>query len=73
MMDSNQFHAVCLDTFPPIHYLNDTSRCIQAMVHGLNTAVGATRFAYSYDAGPNAVLLTGDSTVDDGSGVMGVG
>ena len=24
--DSNQFHATCLDTAPPIFYLNDTSR-----------------------------------------------
>ena len=23
--DSNQFHAVCLDTCPPIFYMNDTS------------------------------------------------
>lgn len=23
--DSNQFHAVCLDTLPPIFYMNDTS------------------------------------------------
>jgi diphosphomevalonate decarboxylase len=26
MADSNQFHATCLDTLPPIFYLNDTSR-----------------------------------------------
>ncbi|NXM66688.1 MVD1 decarboxylase, partial [Serilophus lunatus] len=26
MRDSNQFHATCLDTFPPIFYLNDLSR-----------------------------------------------
>jgi len=24
-IDSNQFHAVCLDTSPPIFYMNDTS------------------------------------------------
>ncbi|XVF41317.1 hypothetical protein PTKIN_Ptkin01aG0270900 [Pterospermum kingtungense] len=23
--DSNQFHAICLDTYPPIFYMNDTS------------------------------------------------
>jgi diphosphomevalonate decarboxylase len=27
MIDSNQFHAVCLDTYPPIFYMNDISRC----------------------------------------------
>lgn len=27
MQDSNQFHAVCLDTHPPIFYMNDVSRC----------------------------------------------
>jgi diphosphomevalonate decarboxylase len=26
MADSNQFHATCLATLPPIFYLNDTSR-----------------------------------------------
>ncbi|RYH15523.1 hypothetical protein EON65_31635 [archaeon] len=26
MQDSNQFHAVCLDTYPPIFYMNDVSR-----------------------------------------------
>ncbi len=28
MLDSNQFHAVALDTDPPIFYLNDVSRAI---------------------------------------------
>lgn len=26
--DSNQFHAICLDTYPPIFYLNDVSKQI---------------------------------------------
>lgn len=26
MQDSNQFHATCLDTYPPIFYMNDISR-----------------------------------------------
>jgi diphosphomevalonate decarboxylase len=28
MQDSNQFHATCLDTYPPIFYMNDVSRSI---------------------------------------------
>lgn len=30
MQDSNQFHATCLDTYPPIFYLNDASRQVRA-------------------------------------------
>lgn len=29
--DSNQFHAVCLDTSPPIFYMNDTSHRLVLM------------------------------------------
>ena len=36
MEDSNQFHAVCLDTFPPCVYMNDTSHSIVEMVHAYN-------------------------------------
>ncbi|BEJ16558.1 hypothetical protein CspHIS471_0511630 [Cutaneotrichosporon sp. HIS471] len=60
MADSNQFHAVCLDTAPPIFYLNDTSRAIIALVQELNRASEANGnglvAAYTFDAGPNAVL-----------------
>ncbi|KAJ2162735.1 diphosphomevalonate decarboxylase [Coemansia sp. RSA 552] len=56
MQDSNQFHAVCLDTYPPISYMNDTSRAIAGIVHAFNTAIGRVAAAYTYDAGPNAVI-----------------
>ncbi|KAJ2781405.1 diphosphomevalonate decarboxylase [Coemansia javaensis] len=56
MKDSNQFHAVCLDTYPPISYMNDTSRAIAGLVHAFNAAVGRVAAAYTYDAGPNAVI-----------------
>jgi len=58
MQDSNQFHAVCADTYPPIFYMNDISRAIVRLVHAYNTWAGAIRVAYTYDAGPNAVLYT---------------
>ncbi len=36
IQDSNQFHATCLDTYPPILYLNDTSRRVIQLVTRLN-------------------------------------
>lgn len=63
MKDSNQFHATCLDTFPPISYLNDTSRRIIQLVHRFNTHQGQTKVAYTFDAGPNAVIFTLEDTV----------
>lgn len=58
MQDSNQFHAVCMDTHPPIFYMNDTSRAIIAAVNEINISnpKGQTIAAYTYDAGPNAVI-----------------
>ncbi|XP_015984976.2 diphosphomevalonate decarboxylase [Rousettus aegyptiacus] len=63
MKDSNQYHATCLDTFPPICYFNDTSRRIIQLVHRFNTHHGQTKVAYTFDAGPNAVIFTLDDTV----------
>lgn len=59
MRDSNQFHACCLDTFPPIFYMTDTSRHVVRLVDELNAEAGADgpKFAYTFDAGPNAVIF----------------
>ncbi|KAI5303626.1 GPI inositol deacylase [Ascosphaera pollenicola] len=56
MRDSNNFHAQCLDTWPPIFYMNDTSRAAVRLVHQLNQATGRAVCAYTFDAGPNAVI-----------------
>jgi diphosphomevalonate decarboxylase len=56
MMDSNSFHATCLDTYPPIFYLNDVSRAAIKVVEAINAAAGKIIAAYTFDAGPNAVI-----------------
>lgn len=40
MRDSNSFHSVCLDTYPPCTYLNDISHNIINLVHGYNKYFG---------------------------------
>lgn len=57
MKDSNQLHAICLDTFPPIHYLQEASFGLIDFVHAFNDCVGETKLAYTFDAGPNCFLL----------------
>ncbi|CCC67109.1 hypothetical protein NCAS_0A05510 [Naumovozyma castellii] len=56
MKDSNSFHATCLDSFPPIFYMNDTSKKIIKLCHLINEFYKETIVAYTFDAGPNAVL-----------------
>ena len=36
MQDSNQFHAICLDTYPPITYMNSTSQRIISLITKYN-------------------------------------
>ena len=56
MRDSNSFHATCADTYPPIFYMNDVSRAAIRAVEQINDAAGRTVAAYTFDAGPNAVI-----------------
>ncbi|XP_041727418.1 diphosphomevalonate decarboxylase [Coregonus clupeaformis] len=65
MKDSNQFHATCLDTYPPIFYLNDVSHRVINLVHRYNRHYRETRVAYTFDAGPNAVIYTLQQNVEE--------
>ena len=63
MQDSNQFHAVCQDTYPPIFYMNDMSKSIIRLVHVINAHFGCIKAAYTFDAGPNAVIYCLDEVL----------
>ena len=65
MADSNQFHATCLDTMPPLFYLNETSRALIRLVHRYNACAGRVQAAYTFDAGPNAVLFCEEQHVQE--------
>ncbi|KAH8413585.1 hypothetical protein KR222_000443 [Zaprionus bogoriensis] len=56
MKESNQLHAIALDTYPPCVYMNDVSHAIASFVHDYNESVGCLQAAYTFDAGPNACL-----------------
>lgn len=43
MKDSNQFHAVALDTYPPALYMNSVSHEIIDFVHTYNSICGSTK------------------------------
>jgi diphosphomevalonate decarboxylase len=62
--DSNQFHAVCLDTYPPIFYMNDTSKKIVHVLDTMNQQTKDMQVAYTFDAGPNAVVYLLDDKVE---------
>lgn len=68
MRDSNSFHATCADTYPPIFYMNDVSRAAVRAVEMVNSAAGKTVAAYTFDAGPNAVIYY---LADDSDKVLG--
>jgi diphosphomevalonate decarboxylase len=62
MQESNQLHALCLDTFPPLHYLNDESFRLIDFVHRFNKHNGIS-MAYTFDAGPNCFLFMEEATL----------
>lgn len=70
MQDSNSFHAICLDSWPPIHYLNDVSRAAMNAVETANRKAGKLVAAYTFDAGPNAVIYYLDENTHRVAGVF---
>ncbi|MEW6748330.1 MAG: diphosphomevalonate decarboxylase [Candidatus Micrarchaeota archaeon] len=56
MESSDSLHRICESTKPPLHYLDETSRKIIRAVRSMND--GEAKAAYTFDAGPNAVVFT---------------
>jgi diphosphomevalonate decarboxylase len=54
MLDSDHFHELCHTTVPPIHYMNEVSFNVVKLVNEFNEK--EVRAAYTFDAGPNAVI-----------------
>ena len=75
MKDSNSLHAAMLDTYPPIIYMNDTSREIMYAIHALNENEGGIIAAYTLDAGPNPQIITlkehKNKVIDAVKGIVG--
>ena len=65
MRDSDNLHAICLDTYPPCVYMNDVSHAAVSIVHKINEVCGGIvsnnegglMVCYTFDAGPNACLF----------------
>ena len=70
MQDSNQFHATCMDTYPPIFYMTDVSKIIIRLCHVINDFYGSIKAAYTFDAGPNAVIYCLEKDVEMITAVM---
>ncbi len=56
MKASNNFHQICFGTYPMLRYLNESSFRIIEAIEELNA--GGIKAAYTFDAGPNAVIFT---------------
>lgn len=54
MRDSDEMHAVCAAAYPPVYYMNDTSREIVRLVHAYNASLARNAVCYTFDAGSNA-------------------
>ena len=78
MRDSDNLHAICLDTYPPCVYMNDVSHAAVALVHKINEVCGGAGknddseliACYTFDAGPNACLFLKEEHVSLVAGLI---
>lgn len=65
MADSNEMHGLMMGTKPPIRYLNPVSYLIMDKIEELNRDAGENIAAYTFDAGPNAHIITQEEYKDE--------
>ncbi len=65
MADSNEMHALMMGTRPSIRYLNSASYEIMEAIEELNREAGENIAAYTFDAGPNAHIITQEEFKDE--------
>ncbi|XP_045138985.1 diphosphomevalonate decarboxylase-like isoform X1 [Portunus trituberculatus] len=68
--DSNEMHAVCLDTFPPCVYMTDTSHAVASLLHKYNDLKTTEsnvnhKVCYTFDAGPNACIFAPEAVAEE--------
>ncbi len=70
MADSNELHALTQSTIPSIRYLNPVSFEIMDTIESLNDNSGKNIAAYTFDAGPNAHIITLKKHLDEVSSAL---
>lgn len=65
MEESDLFHAVCESSSPALHYLGDASKAVQRAVRDYNAEMRGTPAGYTFDAGPNAHIITRAEHVEE--------
>ena len=71
MADSDSMHACMMDTQPPLNYLNEKSLEIIRRVNGLNEKEGRIVCGYTFDAGPDAHIITESKNAADAEKLFG--
>lgn len=56
--ESNNFHACCLDTYPPLIYFTEKTVKIINLIHEKINSKNIFRCGYTIDAGANPFILT---------------
>lgn len=70
MKESNNMHAVMLDTWPPIIYLDDKAKEIIYSVIEYNESLGENVMAYTFDAGANPHIYTTEEYVEEAKKIL---